>query len=95
MSRYIAQDKHGREMAFGFDRPLTEYFADIYLRPDELTDDMDSELYDAASSYGICAFNGKHYSNSMIYDWIKERMADYDFTKYKDLLKNILDDLEF
>lgn len=89
--RYVATTKDGLKMAFGFDRPLSEYFLQIYDNNDDLILDFNSSGLSM-----VCAPEcNKPLSNSAIYEKIVGFMCDKDQAKYQDQLECILLDLPF
>jgi len=89
MSRYNATTKDGKIMAFGYDRPLQEYFAQVFDMDDELELDINS------SGMSMVGPQMRPKSNSTIYEEITSLMSDRDLTRHKPLLDNILLDLPF
>lgn len=89
MSRYTATTKDGKHMAFGYDRPLQEYFAQVFDKDDELELDINS------SGMSMCGPRVRPKSNSTMYEEITLLMSERDLVRHKPLLDNILLDLPF
>ncbi len=88
MSRYNAITTDGREMAFGYDRPLQEYFMCVYDEQDELIADFSSSGNSMVKRHPAA-------SNSKMHSMITQTMCNEDAVKYEPLLRNILLDLPF
>ena len=88
MSRYNAITKNGLEMAFGYDRPLQEYFLCVYDEKGEL-------IADFSSSGNSMVRQHPPTSNSKMHSMISQTMCNEDAVKYEPLLRNILLDLPF
>ena len=88
MSRYNAITKNGLEMAFGYDRPLQEYFLCVYDEQGEL-------IADFSSSGNSMVKQHPPASNSKMWSMISQTMCDEDAVKYEKLLSNIMLDLPF
>ncbi|MHA2068169.1 MAG: hypothetical protein ACXABY_27725 [Candidatus Thorarchaeota archaeon] len=89
MSRYHATTKDGKEMAFGYDRPMTEYFVNVYDEKGDLIEDTNSSGNSMVAGYTV----GK--SNSTIYERLKELMDPTDWAKHSDKMDQLLLDLPF
>jgi hypothetical protein len=88
MSRYDAITKGGLEMAFGYDRPLQEYFLCLY-------NDQGDLISDFSSSGNSMVRKHPPASNSQMYTMISQTICDEDAVKYERLLQNIILDLPF
>jgi hypothetical protein len=89
MSRFRATTKDNKEMAFGFDPPLSEYFVQVFDEDDELELDINS------SGMSMCGPRIAPQSNSKMYEHITGLMCERDFQRYKPELEAILLDLPF
>jgi hypothetical protein len=88
MSRYNAITTDGREMAFGYDRPLQEYFMCVY-------DEKGDLVADFSSSGNSMVRKHPPASNSKMHSMITQTMCNEDAVKYEQLLQNIILDLPF
>jgi hypothetical protein len=88
MSRYSATTTDGLEMAFGYDRPLQEYFLCVYDESDEL-------IADFSSSGNSMVRPHPPMSNSKILDLIRKTMCEQDRIRYTKHLDSIAMDLPF
>jgi len=88
MSRYSATTTDGLEMAFGYDRPLQEYFLCVYDESDEL-------IADFSSSGNSMVRNHPPMSNYKILDLIRKTMCQQDQIKYAQHLDCVGMDLPF
>ena len=76
-------------MAFGFDKPLSEYFVNVYDIDDELILDLNS------NGMSMVTGKGKPIRNTDMYQTITNMMTEQDRCRYEKMLKNILLDLPF
>ena len=76
-------------MAFGFDRPLQEYFFQVFDKDDELIIDKNS------SGMSMVEGNTQPNNNMTMYSYIKDNMSDIHWQKYSNLVDQILLDLPF
>lgn len=76
-------------MAFGYDRPLQEYFMQVFNKKDDLIIDINS------SGMSMVPGPRRPRSNSYIYEQIKGFMSDRDWKKNEKMLENLLLDLPF
>ena len=76
-------------MAFGYDRPLQEYFFQVFDADDDLIIDKSSS--GASMVEGFAAPN----NNSTMHSLIKDNMRPSDWVKYSELVDKILLDLPF
>ena len=90
MSRYVATTKDDHSMSFGYDRPLQEYFVQVYDEADDLVLDKNS-----SGQSMLPGQSGKPSNNSEIYALIKELMHPQDWLRWYELVSNILLDLPF
>ena len=89
MSRYLATTKTGQDMAFGFDRPLQEYFMQVFDKDDELLVDANS------SGNSMVSSQCRPLSNSSIHQLLVDTMCDKDQAKYQGEFQALLLDLPF
>ena len=88
MSRFVTTGVNGNEIAFGFDRPLGEYFVQEFDPANEL-------IIDLNSSGQSMVKNHEPMSNSAMYEAIVQRLTDRDKSRFKPQLSALLLDLPF
>ena len=76
-------------MAFGYDRPLQEYFVQVYDEKDELLLDYNSNGFSMVSNPDC----QKRLSNTAMYELIVDLMDEKDFSRHSNNLEKILLDL--
>ncbi len=89
--RHKARTKSGLEMAFGYDRPLQEYFVQVYDEQGDLALDYNS----SGQSMVPVPECQKPLSNSKIYDLIVGLMDEISYNRHKQNLESILLDIPF
>jgi hypothetical protein len=87
MSRYNARTKDGKEMAFGYDYPLCEYFVQVYDENDDLIVDLNS------SGASMVKGQGQPVRNVDIHLYLMQNMEAKDWLKHNELCNKILLDL--
>ena len=88
MSRFSAKTKNNLKIVIGYDRPLSEYFVQVF--------DKDGELVQELTSYGrSCVKNHEPLSNGKMLGIIKDLLCEEDLARLEPQLNCLAMDMPF
>ena len=88
MSRFSVKTKNNLKIVIGYDRPLSEYFVQVF--------DKDGELVQELTSYGrSCVKNHEPLSNGKMLEIIQDLLSEEDLARLEPQLNCLAMDMPF